>query len=637
MPSLEMDRKDSSGLVQALRVAERGAAKSGAKADVVEVLECAEKEISAASLKGLWQDAAEFRIKDDKTFQAVFDRAQWRMSEAVGVDRTLHGHIVGHALVRAAEGGYSQVVARLRKGLAEQKCSVLTPRFLSFAMLTSVEAGNYEIVQELLRTTNLPMVALMGYELSKGKDSGYPFVRARLTTQWIKSVSKIKNLLPPAFHAVESERLELLAVHSDDEVVHRATRSCYQTYCIWRFLIIAVCNGHGAVVQELLLKRDECNARPIESRRALTAEELPQVVQLRGVRDQIDERFSQLAMKIAGKLGRDIILYSLYNAVEKTPSLSQDSKEEGKLWKCTSRSQFGVWEVFMEVPVLLMELETSYQNTKELKQLMRPYHFIKPIIPQLMKLNIQLKVLIDIQPNYIEMTIGINHVRVTVDNQMWEEKRTGHFPTYVSLAITPVTPTMTSVSMTASSSNMAMKVGVSEQVRISVGAALKSAPTAGVGIQFGKATMSKIDGKPWRMEQLPASGEQGGRFNWNLSNLHGQSFDRWNPMLQETKKSIWQFGKRVPVNPLLVLPFGTNGGVNFTGTEFDDTLSWRFPKELENTDALFNIEGLVHTTYITQDTFWETRMVPFELQVEQKLEPCGDAAGADKKKKKKKK
>lgn len=637
MPSFDMDKKDSSGLVQALRVAERGAAKSGSKADVTAVLGCAETEITAKSLQPLWQDAAEFRIKGDKTFQAVFDRAQWRMSEAVGVDRTLHGHIVGHALVRAAEGGYLQVVARLQKGLAEQKCSILTPRFLSFAMLTSVEAGNYEIVQELLRTTSLPMVALMGHELSKGKDSGYPFVRARLTTQWIKQVSKIKCLLPSAIYEVNSERLELRAMNWDDEAVHRATRYCYQTYCIWRFLVIAVCNGHGAVVQELLIKRDECNARPIESRRAMTAEEMPRVVALRTVRDQIDERFSQLAMKIAGKLGRDIILYSLYNAVGRSSSSSQAASAEDKLWKCTSRSQFGVWEIFMEVPVLLMEVETSYQNTKELKQLMRPYHYIKPIIPQLMKLNIQLKVLIDIQPNYIEMTLGINHVRVTVDDQMWEEKRTGHFPTFVSLAVTPVTPTMTSVSMTASSSNTAMKVGVAEQVRISVAATLKAAPTAGMGIQFGKSTMSKIDGKPWRMEQLPASGEQGGRFNWNLSNLHGQSFDRWNPMLQETKKSIWQFGKRVPMNPLLVLPFGTNGGVNFTGTEFDDTLSWRFPKELENTDALFNIEGLVHTTYITQDTFWETRMVPFELQVEQKLEPCGDAMGADKKKKKKKK
>lgn len=139
------------------------------------------------------------------------------------------------------------------------------------------------------------------------------------------------------------------------------------------------------------------------------------------------------------------------------------------------------------------------------------------------------------------------------------------------------------------------------------------------------------------MEQLPIYNERGGSFTWILSNLHGASFDRLDPMLYEEKKSIWQFGKRIPVNPLMVLPFGTNGGVNFTGTEFTDTLSWRFAKDLENTMVMFNIEGQVSTTYITQDTFWETRVVPFETKLEQKLEPCGDPAAGDKKKKKKKK
>nr|PNR44750.1 hypothetical protein PHYPA_014520 [Physcomitrium patens] len=636
MRSVEMDKKDSSGLLNALRVAERGAARSGEKPNLELVLECAGKDVGTPSLKALWQDAAEFRIKDDKLYQALCDRAQWRMSNVIGVDHMLHGHVVGHALVRAAEGGHAQAVMRLRRALGELDCSVLTPRFLAFALLNAVEGGKYEIVQEILRTTNLPMIALMGFELCKAKGGAYPFVRARLTTEWIKSIVKVKSQLPAATHVLESEKLKLQALNSDEETVHKATRACYQTYCIWRCLLIAVSNGNGAVVQELLTKRDESNACPTDSKTVPIAKVPPEVAELLQIRDGLAETFSKLAMKIAAKLGRDTILYTLYHSVENTSALSSDSNDEGKLWRCTSRSQLGVWELFMEVPVLLMELETSYQNTKELQQLMRPYHYIKPIIPQRMKLNIQLKVLVDIQPNYIEMTIGINHVRLTVDNQIWEERRTGHFPTFVSLTITPVTPTMTSVSMTASSSNMAMKVGVAEQIRVSVHGSLKAAPTAGFGIQFGKSTVSKIDGKPWRMEQLPASGDRGGKFNWNLSNLQGQSFDRWNPMLLETKKSIWQFGKRAPINPLLVLPFGTNGGVNFSGTEFDDTLSWRFPKELENTDALFNIEGVVHTTYITQDAFWETRMVPFELQVQQKLEPCGDPMGADKKKKKKK-
>lgn len=340
-------------------------------------------------------------------------------------------------------------------------------------------------------------------------------------------------------------------------------------------------------------------------------------------------------MKMTAKLGRDMLLCETYRAMLGN-ALEDAKKGSDAAWQCTGRAQFGLWEIVMEAPVLLMEVEGSYQDADK-KKLMRNYHYIKPIIPQIMKLNVQFKVIIDVQPNYIEMTVGVNHVRVTVDNQCWEESQTGHFPTRVSLAVTPVAQTLTSVTMTGSSTNTTYKVGVAENVRIGVQATLKAAPTAGISFQAGKSTISKVEGKPWRMEQLPAHNERGGSYTWTLQNLHGATFDRMSPMLQETKKSIWQFGKRIPVNPLLVLPFGTNGGVNFTGTEFEDTLSWRFSNDMENQDVQFNIEGQVHTTHITQDTFWETRVVPFEVKLEQKLEPCGDPAGADKKKKKKKK
>jgi hypothetical protein len=102
------------------------------------------------------------------------------------------------------------------------------------------------------------------------------------------------------------------------------------------------------------------------------------------------------------------------------------------------------------------------------------------------------------------------------------------------------------------------------------------------------------------------------------------------------KSSIFQFGRRIPINPLTTLPFTSNGGINFTGSEFNDTLAWRFPKELENTEIAFDIEGLLSTTHMSQTTFWETRVLPFEARLSQKLEPCGDPSGGDKKKKKKK-
>lgn len=537
--------------------------------------------------------------------------------------------------MRAAEGGQLHVVRRLRKGQAELRCSVLNPRFLAFAMLKATEIGHYEVMQELLRLTNSAILAMVGHEIAmKAKDDGYPYVQARLTRDWQRTVSGFKSLLPPATYTVQYENLELCGTKSDQDFVHEAVRSCYQMYCVWRLAVIAGANGHGGVFRELLMKREEFNTRAGETRKALMGYEHPKAVEIGKIRSRIDEDFMRFTKKMTAKLSRDMLLYEVYRC-EQGRSL-EESNKGGNAWRCSSKAQFGLWEVFMDVPVLLMEPEGSYQDGDK-KQLMRNYKYIKPIVPQIMKLNVQFKIIIDILPNYIELSVGINHVRVTVENQCWEEPQTGHFPTRVSLSVTPIEQTLTSVTMTGSSTNTSYKVGVAENVRIGVNATLKAAPTAGISFQAGKSTISKVDGKPWRMEQLPVYNERGGSYTWALTNLHGAAFDRLSPMLQETKKSIWQFGKRVPINPLMVLPFGTNGGVNFTGTEFDDTISWRFSKDLENKTVAFNVEGQVHTTHITQDTFWETRVVPFEVKLEQKLEACGDPMGADKKKKKKKK
>lgn len=635
-----MDRHESTPVAAVLNDAEKGAVKSGAEANVETLLECAKKEISASSLRPLWHDAPEFAKAPSPDFRRdVYERAQRRMMRALGLPQPVGGHVVGHALMRAAEAGTLNVTRRLRRAQMELKCSVLAPRFLAFALLKASELGHYEVVQELLHVTSSGELAMVGYELAhKSKDDGaYPFTVVSLTRDWQSTVRHFKSLLPRATYVVHDETLQLRCPNSDAhrDDVHEALRSCYKTYAFWRLMIVSGANGHGGVFRELLVKKHISSGAREPKRAALMGYENPKVVELKKARSRIDEDFTRFVMKMTAKLSRDMLLYEVYRSTEGRVTDPKGSSSSTP-WRCVSKAQFGVWEVMMEVPVLLMEPEGSYQDHHE-KKLMRNYHYIKPIVPQIMNLNVQFKVIIDIRPDYCELTVGLNHVRVMVENQRWEEQETGHFPTRVSLSLTPVAPILTSVTMTGSSSNTTYKVGVAEQVRIGVQATLKAAPTAGISFQAGTSTIAKVEGKPWRMEQLPVHNERGGSYTWSLSNLHGAAFDRLSPMLQETKKSIWQFGKRVPINPLLVLPFGTNGGVNFTGTEFDDTLSWRFASELENTMVQFNVEGQVHTTHITQDTFWETRVVPFEVKLEQKLEPLSDPAAGDKKKKKKKK
>ena len=634
------DRNESLALGVALKEADRGATKSGGDAEVDEVLKYAKRDISSPSLKAAWIDAAEFSPRRGHEIpRDVYERAQRKMANALGINQVVDGHVVGHALMCAAEGGYLNVVRRLRRGQVELRCSVLGPRFLAFAFVKAAEVGQVEVVEELLRTVNSSVLAMVGYELAtKVQKDQYPFVTVNLTKDWEKKLSGLTSFLPTATYVVQRENLELQGAGSNQEMVHEAVRSCYQLYCVWRLMLVAGANGHGGVFREFLMKREDYSARASESRKALMGYEHPKVVELNKVRTRIDDEFMRLVTKVLAKLSRDQLLYEVYRSRE--GNSVQDTKNGGNAWRCSSKAQFGLWEVLMEVPVLLMELEGSYQDNDK-RQLLRKYRYIKPIIPQMMKLNVQFKIVIEIAPNYIELAVGINHVRVTLDNQCWEEKQTGHFPTRVSLSVTPVAQTLTSVSMTGGSSNTQFKVGVSENLRVGVNlgikAGLSAAATAGVNVQAGKGTTSKIEGKPWRMEQLPVYNERGGSYTWILSNLHGAGFDRMNPMLQEAKTSIWQFGRRVPVNPLMVLPFGTNGGVNFTGSEFDDTIAWRFTKDMENQNVQFHIEGQVHTTHITQDRFWETRVVPFEVMLEQKLEACGDPSGGDKKKKKKKK
>jgi hypothetical protein len=640
---MELSRGGSSSLAQALRESERGAAKSGDDADVSEVLNFAGIEIKSPSLKPLWQDAAELST-NDRLLKTVYQRGQRRMVEILKIQAPEDGHVVGHALVKAVEGSNLYVVKILRKGLAELTMSELMARFLAFSLLKAMETGSLEIVQELMKPLNISTMALMGYELVKSKDDGYPFVKVNLTKDWQKLILGFKSLLPAAELKLQAEKLELRGTRTDQEAIHTATRLCYHIYFIWRLLIIAGGSAHVSIVRELLLRRDEHIVRANDAKSTAVGFENPRVQELMRVRAQIDDDFMKLAMKVLAKQGRDKILYILWCSSKKGKVNSSlpgkknavsDSVES--LWHCEARSHFGLWEILMDVPVLLMDMEGSYQDDSEkLRQSLRRYSYVQPLIPQVAKLNVQFRMSVDIQPNFIELMVGINHVRVTVDNSVWEEKRTGHFPSRVYLSIVPVNAGLTSVTMTGSSQNTSVKVGVSEQVRVGVRANIKAAPAGGLSLTAGKATMSKIEGKPWQMEQLPEEGDRGGSFTWTLANLRGSGFDRLNPMIGEAKRSIWQFGKRVPLNPLLVLPFGSNGGVQFTASEYSDTLAWRYPKDLENTTLMFNIVGRVHTTYITQDTFWETRMMPFECKVEQKLEPCGEPLGADKKKKKKK-
>lgn len=359
----DLYRAPSSGLQQALKEADLSAIKTGEDAQVEEILDFAGREINSQSMRPLWQDAAEYSSSSDRLFQTVYTRARKSMSHVLKVsENSADGQTVGHALVKAAEGGYLTVVKTLRNGQVVLSASVLVPRFLAFAVLKAVEIGSFEIVKELFRSCTLATLALMGYELSKAKDDSYPYVKLNLSKNWRHKISAFKSLLPPARCAYHSGSLELRGVNSEQEAVHDATRSCFRTYFIWRLLVVAAANSHESVFNELLVHRDKNDSLCREGWNGGLGHEQARIDDLMRSSLSIDHAFSKQLVKVTAKLGRDAMCYDLWRRTEEANTYGEGKHdlEDTRGYGTQAKSQFGVWEIFKQVRLLPILVEVSF-------------------------------------------------------------------------------------------------------------------------------------------------------------------------------------------------------------------------------------------------------------------------------------
>lgn len=183
-----------------------------------------------------------------------------------------------------------------------------------------------------------------------------------------------------------------------------------------------------------------------------------------------------------------------------------------------------------------------------------------------------------------QLGVAIKHVRLKAENSRWDDACMGHFPSGVMVSVLPLTDDSSSVTMTNSSSNAEYTIGRGENVSAgmsaSVTAAAQTAFGAGFSASAGMSTSILMKSTPWRFEQEPLRDDhdRGGSFKWTLQAMKGVPFDRTNPIRMAQSNSMWKWGRRVPSNPLDQLPFTSEGGVQFTGTEFGDSMLWRFPR-----------------------------------------------------------
>ncbi|CAK9218404.1 unnamed protein product [Sphagnum troendelagicum] len=502
---------------------------------------------------------------------------------------------------------------------------------LARCLLQCVETDSYQIVKDELHNLNFPTMVWMGYEVGRANLQDH----VNLTKDLKKSILGLRALLPAARLKMPAGNLEVWSMKIGKEAIHVATRLCYHIYFIWHLLVIAICRDDDLkdeqklIFHEILLLHNEHNMLTSEAENTAVGFDNPDVKELMNSRSLIDNNFLQLVMNELAKQHQDKMLYDLWQMMQgvavnnsiHVKDKAVDNANESTMWPCSAQSHFGRWVIEMEKPVLLMDIEGSYQPTNEKWiQNRQRLDCIRDLLPQVVRLKAQLEVKVDIQPNFIDLTVSINQVLACVRNNMVrKEKQTGHFPSRVYLSVVPVNAGLTGVTMTGSSRNISVKVGVTEKVQGGVNANIKAAPSAGFNFRASKTTASEVEGKPWQLEQFSEDDDTGSSLTWDLLRLHGTKFDRLNPMNAEVKSSIWQFGKRIPENPLQELPFASDGSVNFTAEQFSNVMAWRYPRDLKDTTLVFNIVGCVHTT-CTQPPFWETRMMPFKCQLEQKLE-----------------
>ncbi|KAG0580915.1 hypothetical protein KC19_4G210300 [Ceratodon purpureus] len=610
-------------LAEALAEAEKGALKKNRPPVLDTALALALSESEHPVVAESWRSMKESKGgKEDALYPSL------SMASLV-LEESIQPQAVGHALVQASRGGHILCVRRLREIMNDQLSgSMLLGLFNACALLKAAEAGHEDIVEELLTPLFSASTAMMGYMVAtrwKDKDkSGYPFVEPPGNTpsgDWTKKLNNTKAMLPPGGPSFQSGGWDMVGSPGLHENLHEIVRASYSTYLLWRVSVVAASQCHADVFRILLNRRTADNKvlaeslTHMEGSRGAKGGLSSEVKKLVTDRAKMDTLMYQLVEEYSTKNYHDAMLYTLWGHIERGGRDGPGGPGAGKP-RCVAQAQNGLWEMQLEVPLLMMPVEHALQDEEPFRR----YKQLTLLYTQRAKVNIQLISTVEALPNFIQVTVGVKHVRFKAENSRWDESCIGHFPSLVTLSVMPQTKEGTSVTMTNSSSNIVNKIGRSENLSVGTGAGdgATRGLAGGLRVSAGVTSTSTMKSTPWRFEQLPMTDDRGGSFVWTLQSMKGIPFQRSNPHRMAETNSRWNWARRTPGNPLDELPFTSEGGIIFTGSEFADTMMWRFPKSMEGKRLRWSIEGQIHSTFTTS-RYFETRMASFQGDIEERL------------------
>ncbi|KAL6545108.1 hypothetical protein OROHE_009773 [Orobanche hederae] len=274
-----------------------------------------------------------------------------------------------------------------------------------------------------------------------------------------------------------------------------------------------------------------------------------------------------------------------------------------------SFSNFGLWKVQLYCPVIAMDVDKSSGTSRDDRLMFSlNYHQLEGVI----QLNYKVAVL----EKWIEVMVNTDNIRCDVikllTDTLMNERGAGssekHFPSRISLEITPITMQSNVISISAgkSSENHPTEIGHEKGIEASF-----EPPTA-IGLHFSAGETITTSVKPWRFEQSVYG---------NSANLNWFLHDRMDGReVFSSKPSKWAllhpkawFKNRYSKARR---PFTRRGGVIFAGDEYGESVRWKVDRSccIGGGVMEWEIKGWIWVTYWPNRhrTFYtETRRLEF--------------------------
>lgn len=187
-------------------------------------------------------------------------------------------------------------------------------------------------------------------------------------------------------------------------------RAAYSIFMLWRAAVIAASNCHVEVFKVLLRQRALENTKLADSfhdtsgpRKSFDHDGRKIVSE----RAKLDTLMYQLVEELSTKNYHDGILYSLWGHIQRG---GRDSpRPEAGRPRCVAQATNGVWEMQLEVPLLMMPVEHALQE----EEAFRRYKHLTQLFSQRAKVNIQLTATVEALPNCLQVCQASVHPLAT--------------------------------------------------------------------------------------------------------------------------------------------------------------------------------------------------------------------------------